>query len=436
MLLDDARFDFDVAATTCRAFLSSVFPAEFAIARTPGTVPKAARERSSVLDERVSETLPGWVYRNEEFYELERECIFGRHWLLVGHTSHVPEIGDFMTLEAAGERALVVRGRDGALRAFHNVCRHRASRVVRDSRGHCERAIVCPYHGWSYGLDGKLRGVPAEKSFAALDKSRLGLQEIDLEAWMGFVFVRFGGDGPSVAESLRPLEQEASHFRFAEMKPWSAHSTRDCDFDWKVFAENDAEGYHIPAGHPGLRRLFGSSYADDESRGDASRSFSVLQSTESPVWTERAYQRLLPVALHLPEAYQRAWAYYGIFPTSVLQISPDLVDCYQVLPVGPGRCQLRGFSVALEDDRREMRAARYLTSRIVRQIVEEDLDFCRWTDAGIRSSGYPGGVLSSLESGVRELQDRIRELIPVARCRERPAPGTVRSLNEQMSRAR
>ncbi len=160
----------------------------------------------------------------------------------------------------------------------------------------------------------------------------------------------------------------------------------------------------------------------------------MLQDKESPVWGERAYQRLLPVVDHLPASHRRAWVYYAVFPTAVIQVSPDRVDCYQVLPAGPDRCRIHGFAVALEDDRREMRAARYLTTRLNRQVFNEDVDFCRWTDTGVRSSGYPGGVLSDLESGVREFQDRIREMIPVSRRAKAPPAGRVAAVNSEMQR--
>jgi phenylpropionate dioxygenase-like ring-hydroxylating dioxygenase large terminal subunit len=330
----------------------------------------------------------------------------------------------------------VIRDREGTLRAMPNVCQHRASRVVRGDTGHCSSTIKCPYHGWTYDFDGSLRGVPEEDSFRNLDRSSRGLPAIELEEWMGFVFVRFGGKGPSVADSMQPFAEEAGHYRLSELKPWGARSSTEHDFNWKVFAENDAEGYHIPVAHPGLRRLFGSSYRDSvldlehDSRG--SRSFSALQEKISSNWTESHYQRLLPAVEQLPEDLQRAWIYYGIHPTTVIQISPDLVECYSVLPMGPDRCKLVGFTLAHEDERREMKAARYLNSRIVRQVLEEDLDICHSVDEGIRSDSYSSGGLSTLESGVAQFHQRIRELIPVASCHERPQLGEVAVRNNEM----
>jgi len=433
MLQDDPAFDFEGAKATLRGFLASVFPAEFS-AFGPHTSVLNAYARTETDSEPETATLPPWVYRDPEFYELETEYIFRQHWLLVGHISEAPNTGDYMTLDVAGERALVIRDADGELRAFHNVCRHRASRVVAGETGNCRGAIVCPYHGWTYGYDGRLQSIPSDQGSNRLDKSRLNLPEVEIEEWMGFVFARFGGDGPSVAATLAPLANVAEHFRFAEMKPWGSRVSRRCDFNWKMFSEDESEGYYIPTAFSAMGRLFGDVHAHGEPSAAVAQPFAVLRDEESPVWSERAYQRLLPEVPHLSEAYQRAWTYYGVFPTTVFLLTPDLVGTYQVLPDGPERCTIQRFAVALEDDRREMRAARYLNRRIGRNIIKEDLEFCSWTDAGIRSSSYQGGVLSGHESGVGRFHERIRKLIPVARQQDAPPSGRVSAMNDTVRR--
>ena len=432
-VLDDGRaFDYEQAKKTCRNFLASVFPTEFSrAAAAPIDLPDTAGI-ASAESEILYETLPAWVYRNPEFYELERELIFKRSWLMVGHVSQVPNPGDYMTLDAVGERAFVIRDRDGVLRAFHNVCRHRASRVVLGDTGNCAGAIICPYHGWSYGFDGKLRAVPAEKTFSNLEKGRIGLLELDLEQWMGIVFVRFAGDGPSVESTMKEYNEEARQYRIEEMKPWGRSVSLVENFNWKFFCENDSEGYHVPKGHPGLQRLFGTTYGDCEANTRASRSHAMLQERLSSNWTERSYQILLPEVSHLPKSHQRAWVYYGFDPTFSMTLTPDLVDCYQVLPLGPDRCRIDGFSLVLDDDRPEMRAARYLNQRLTRQVIKEDIDFCHWTDGGLRTSGYPGGVLSELEFGVRGFQNWIRKILPVANRAEAPPTGSMFALNDAM----
>ena len=441
MLEDGETFDFERAKETCRGFLRSVFPAEFGAAAI-GAKREAAKVRPATeepLRESPQERapLPAWIYHSPEFYELEKQYIFRRHWLLAGHTSEVPKAGDYLTLDVAGERAFVIRGRDGELRGFDNVCRHRASRVVTGESGSCPEAIVCPYHGWTYGLDGRLRAVPRQGTFPDLEISRMRLPEVQIEEWMGFVFVRFEGDGPGPAAFMREFEDEARPYRLAEMERCGSRTSELHAFNWKLFVENDAEGYHIPVGHPGFRRLFGSSYSDSNpegaARGLTARARAALQVEESPVWSERMYQRLLPEVEHLPHDYRRAWIYYAIFPSAVLAIGPESVDCYQVLPVGPEQCRIQGFSVAPPEDSRRLRAARYLKDRINRTATREDLDFCAWTNEGIRSGRYEGGPLSELEDGVQRFRQRIRDLVPVSSRAQAPRPGAMAALNEQLA---
>ena len=424
-------FDLERARATCRGFLRSIFPAEFSGERAAAQ-PAPEPEDPAPREADDFDTQPTWIYHDPEFFELEKEAVFRRQWLLVGHASHVPEPGDYLTRDLVGERVFVIRGRDGVLRAFDNVCRHRASPVVKGTSGNCSGQIVCPYHGWRYGFDGKLKGVPEEGSFSGLRKGEVRLPQLDLEEWMGFIFVRFAGEGESVADLMAENEEEATHYRFAEMQPCGPVRVLQCDFNWKLFSENDSEGYHVAVGHPGLRRLFGTSYVEDFERGDGSQAYSTLREQESSAWGERMYQRLLPDVPHLPEQLKRAWVYYGLFPAAVIQVSPDVADCYQVLPTGPDTSEMMTFRVAPPDDRRAMKAARYLSDRITRGVVREDFDFCRWTNAGVRSGRYAGGLLSDYESGVRFFRDRLRELIPVAGLRERPVGRPLATVNAQL----
>jgi len=403
------------------------------------SLPEAVLDDSRAFDyeqakQTCRNTLPAWVYRCPEFYELERELIFARSWLFVGHLSQVPDPGDYLTLDAFGERVVVIRGEDGVLRAFHNVCRHRASRVVSGETGHCPSTIDCPHHGWSYGFDGKLRTIPSESGFSSLDKERAGLLELDLEAWMGIVFVRLAGDGPSVASTLQPFEAEARQYRIEQMKPWGRRTSRIEDFNWKFFCENDLEGYRAANARPALLRRIEATHLDRAANTRICRSCSTLQERTSNDWSERSYRQLLPETPQLPDRLRGSWIHYGFNPSFGMQLTPDRVDCCQVLPMGPDRCRIDGFSLALDDDRREMRAARYLNQRITRRLIRENIELCYSADGGVRTSGYPGGVLSELESGVRDFQDWIREILPVANRAEAPATGTVAALNDALKR--
>src|SRR3954447_943868 len=146
------------------------------------------------------ETLPGWTYDNAEFFALEREHLLLSSWTLAGHRSDLKAPGDFLSVESCGERGLVVLGEDGNLRGFFNTCRHRAHALVSAESGSCGHAIRCPYHGWTYDFEGRLKAIAAEKSFPTIDKAEFGLRPIEVEEFLGFVFVRFKPGGMSVAE--------------------------------------------------------------------------------------------------------------------------------------------------------------------------------------------------------------------------------------------
>ena len=151
-------------------------------------------------------SLPAWTYHDAEFHHLELDRIFRPSWQIVCHESDVHTPGDWHTLDYCGESVIVVRGRDAVLRAFTNVCRHRGSRLVDGAAG-CAKKLVCPYHAWTYDLDGRLTGVPDSASYPTLDRDRAGLVPVDLETWRGFVFVRLEDDGgPSVAQMVAPYE--------------------------------------------------------------------------------------------------------------------------------------------------------------------------------------------------------------------------------------
>ncbi|MCP4877372.1 MAG: Rieske (2Fe-2S) protein [Gammaproteobacteria bacterium] len=126
--------------------------------------------------------LPAWTYNNDELTELEMEQIFLRNWVFVGHVSDIPNSGDYLCFGMANERAVIVRDREGQVRAFHNICRHRASRVVAEEKGHCGNSFICPFHGWSYNLDGTLENIPKAASFPEIDKQQFGLKAGSLKA--------------------------------------------------------------------------------------------------------------------------------------------------------------------------------------------------------------------------------------------------------------
>ena len=214
----------------------------------------------------------------------------------------------------------------------------------------CAKKLVCPYHAWTYELDGRLTGVPDSASYPTLDKGKAGLVPVDLEQWRGFWFVRIEDDGgPSVASMMAPYEAMVDPYRFEELGALGRVTLRPRDVNWKNVGDNYSDGLHIPVAHPGLTRLFGKSYGV-EAEDNVDRMWGDLIDRPSVNWSERMYQRLLPPVPHLPEANQRHWLYFKLWPNVAFDIYPDQVDFMQWLPTGPTTSRastMRTFSPAL-----------------------------------------------------------------------------------------
>ena len=367
-------------------------------------------------------SLPAWIYRDTEFFEREKQAIFRNAWQLVCHVSDVPRAGDFHTFEFFGESVLVLRAEDGSIRAFHNVCRHRAARLLDGPSGHCGRRITCPYHAWSYALDGRLVGVPNRESFKGLDTARHGLATLDHEVFLGFIFVRFAPGLPSVREMAAPYLHELTPYRMEELVPLGRVTLRPRAVNWKNVADNFSDGMHINVAHPGLTRLFGRGYGI-EARPWIDKMSGTLRDTPSSNWAERLYQQLLPQVPYLPPERQRLWTYFKLWPNVALDIYPDQIDFMQFLPVSPTETLVREIAYVHPDARREMRAARYLNWRINRRVSLEDKALIERVQAGMASSSYSVGPLGEGEVCLKSFAHRLRGLIPESALAHPPARG-------------
>ena len=371
-------------------------------------------------DELVS--LPAWLYRDEEFFAHEAERVFRPSWQIVCHINDIAKPGDYHTFEFLGESIVVLRGDDGAVRAFHNVCRHRASRLLDGPSGHCNFRITCPYHAWSYDLKGNLAGVPFRESFIGLDPQAHGLKPVELEIYQGFVFVRLARGGPSVAEMMVPYAHEIAAYRMEQLIPLGRVTLRPRDVNWKNVADNYSDGLHITVAHPGLTRLFGKGYGIEASEW-VDKMWGTLRDQPSSSRSERMYQKYLPPVAHLPAERQRLWTYFKLWPNVAFDIYPDQIDFMQFVPVSATKTVIREIAYAHPDGRREMKAVRYLNWRINRQVNKEDTALINRVQAGMQSSSYDVGPLGSTEVCLRNFARKLREAVPVARRRHAPAPG-------------
>lgn len=369
------------------------------------------------FDQCEGQSLPGWVYYDPDFFRIEIERVIRPGWQVVCHVNDIPNVGDWHSLELLGESVIVIRDDVKGVHAVHNICRHRASRLLDGSSG-CAKRIVCPYHGWAYATDGRLTGVPDRADYPGLDMRSLGLKQVDCEIWQGFIFIRLSGDGPSVAAMIAPYEAMIVPYRLPEMRSLSRVTLRPRAVNWKVIADNYSDALHIPVAHPGLTRLFGRGYGI-EAAPYVDRMWGDLVDRPSPNPSERAYQHFLPKADHLPEAQRRRWLYFKLWPNVAFDIYPDQVDFMQFIPVSATHTLIREIAYALPDARREMNAARYLNWRINRQVNVEDTALIAGVQAGMESSSYTAGPLGESEVCLRSFAHKLRALIPEA---ENPVP--------------
>ena len=366
--------------------------------------------------------LPGWIYRDPEFFELEKELIFRQSWQIVCHVNDVPRSGDFHTFEFLGQSVVVLRGEDGQIRSFYNACRHRAARLLDGPKGRCGRRITCPYHAWTYGLDGRLLTVPQRDAYEGFEPQQHGLVPLEQEILMGFVFVRFAPGLPSVREMMAPYLPELEAYRLEELVPQGRVTLRPRAVNWKNVADNYSDGLHIPVAHPGLTRLFGNSYGI-EAQPWIDKMWGRLREVRSSNWSEGLYQSLLPTVAHLPAERQRLWTYFKLWPNVAFDIYPDQIDFMQFVPISATQTLIREIAYVHPDERREMRAARFLNWRINRQVSAEDKVLIERVQEGMGADGYTSGPLGKGEVCLRSFAQRMRELIPESRLSRAPARG-------------
>lgn len=375
--------------------------------------------------------LPAWTYHSEALLKLEQTEIFETHWQIAGHVCDIPLSGDYLTFDIAAERALVIRDETGVVRAFHNLCRHRGSRVVADRQGRCKNAIVCPFHGWVYNLDGTLRGPARPKSFGSMDKTVFGLKPIDVEVWQGLIFVRFKSSSqPSVSELMAPHARELEAYRMEELLPAGGFSETHAPVNWKSIRDVDNEGYHVPMAHPALQDLYGASYLDEAFVNGVSRSTAVYNPHAGRRWSVRNYIKIAPEQTWLPEHFRKTWSYFGLFPNAVIAVTPELVQFYQEFPLSVSSTLQRGAVYRRPGESREQKLARYLATRIDRETTKEDRQLTIWSNESMKSSAFEGFHLSDLETAVRSHHDHLRQLLPVVTMETPPSEHLMAETNE------
>ena len=312
-------------------------------------LPVITPEALAALERPTAEAqgLPGRAYFDPAFFEAERYRVFAPGWLAVGFDSDIPKPGDVKPVTIAGWELILVRGRDGLIRCFHNICRHRGMKVV----GHeCNvRTLACPYHCWTYGLDGKLLATPA---LAGIDKARapefdydtLGLLPVRCESWFQFVFVNIDGKAAPLERHLRPAQERiAPSFDLSLVAPGEGGrgGIRDFPVNWKVVLEGSIEDYHLPFVHKAFTH---SKEFSTEDGGDVYMGFSSKRSLAESLQryaAQNASGASLPAFPAMIRSGIAETIVLFLFPNAVLTCTSTYVSTSIMVPLGPERVSYR-----------------------------------------------------------------------------------------------
>src|SRR5579871_1371872 len=343
-------------------------------------------------------TLSAQLYWDPATFGAEKEKIFARTWQVVGHAHQVGNPGDYFTTDLVGEPLLIVRGTDGQLRGFYNVCRHRAGPAAEGCGS--RKLFRCGYHGWTYGLDGSLLSATEIEGVESFCPEDFALKAVRTEEWFNLVFVNLDSDAAPLRDSLGDLAEQAEKFPFGQMKLFERR-TYDMKCNWKTYVDNYLEGYHLPSVHPGLNReLDYNAYTVEPYRRHV-RQFSPIRGAQAGDATPRRYQ----------EAREDLTTdYFWIFPNWMLNCYPDNVSLNIVLPLDVER-SLAIFEWYLPEKDHNSPAAK-ASVEFSEQIQMEDVAICETVQKNLHSRSYSRGRYSvKQESGVHAFHRMYAEMM-------------------------
>ncbi len=343
-------------------------------------------------------SLPARFYTDPAAGALENEKVFAKTWQVVGHCHQVANPGDFFTTELQGEPLLLVRGTDGELRGFYNVCRHRAGPPAEGCGS--RKLFRCAYHGWTYGLDGSLLSAPEFEGQPDFPMERFGLTPVRTEQWFNLVFVNFDPSAEPLLNGLGALPKQLERFDFGGMKLFTRR-TYEMKCNWKTYVDNYLEGYHLPSVHPGLNRELDYGSYTVETYPRYVRQFSPIRGAQVGDATPRRYR----------EAREDLTTdYFWIFPNWMLNCYPDNVSLNIVLPLGSDR-SLAIFEWYVPEGQTDSKAAQDAVE-FSHQIQIEDVAICETVQKNLHSRSYQRGRYSvKQEKGVHAFHRMYAEAV-------------------------
>lgn len=338
--------------------------------------------------------LPNAAYWSDDWLALEQEHCFRRSWVFAGAEAELPEPGDMKPIEIGGAPLIILRDQDGSVRALHNVCRHRGAKLVTEP---CHRStLTCPYHAWSYGLNGKLRSRPHFRGPNVVDKfedgggDKLDLKPVRVETWNGCIFVNVAGDAEPLLEWLKPLLERTEGHDFSSIR-WAGKLDFEIDANWKLVYENYMEGYHVFAVHPKLLK-----FAPMNVRWSGEWDRHVFYNDYIFPELDEGRGAGLPHYPGLSKSDARRGLWFLCFPHFAAEVFPDQFSVLVSYPVAPDKTreELHVFLIGDAATSDNHRAAREATLKMWDDLNREDLGMLELLQQGRLSPAYDGGRLS------------------------------------------
>ena len=337
-------------------------------------------------------TIPAPWYVDARIAELEQQTVFSRTWQVMGRADLVAQPGQFVTATVAGEPLVAVRGGDGVLRAFYNVCRHHAAAVVTEPCGHAS-ILHCPYHGWNYGLDGALKGMPEFDGVRNFERKDNGLVPVNVETWEQFVFVNLDPQAPPLTDFLGGLVQRVAPLGLSRLS-YFASQVYDIHCNWKVFVDNYLDGgYHVPHLHKGLNSVLDYKQYTIENEDRYCLQSSPLVSSDEDV------------AMGTTRRGNRAW-YFWLYPNFMFNCYEGYLDTNLVIPVDVDHCRVI-FDFYFSDLSEAARSYNEQSVAVGNRVQDEDLGICEAVQRGLKSRAYRAGRLSVRREAGEQLFHRL-----------------------------
>lgn len=337
-----------------------------------------------------AETIPSAWYTDRNFLDVDNAAVFSKTWQGVGHVDRLPNVGDYFLTEIADNPVIILRDETSQLRGFYNVCRHRGGPLATED-GNCPKVLQCKYHGWTYRLNGELRGVPDFNYVELFHKSDFGLVPINVDIWEGLIFATLNPSPPPLEQVFAGMTERFSPISLAGLH-FHSRVTYNIKCNWKIYVDNYLEGYHVPLVHPELNNLLDYRNYVTETFENYSLQYSPLKES-SNVYGD-----------NVDEAF-----YFFVYPNFMLNLFNNRLQVNLVRPVSHDETEVI-FDYYYKDVTSE-RAKKTISEDIEYSdlIQQEDIDICERVQKGVSSLAYDRGRFSvKRESGVHHFQELLK----------------------------